>query len=72
MPAIVGGPFKINDNSGVINFGPTLNISPKSTSKSVSGSGGGNSGDFTITNNGININNVLDPDIADQNLGGNI
>lgn len=72
MPSIVGGPFKINENSGVVNFGDTLNISPKSTSKSVSGSGGGNSGDFTITNNGINVNNVFDPDLIDQNLAGNI
>lgn len=72
MPAIVGGPFKINENGGVINFGDTLNISPKSTSKSVSGSGGGNSGDFTIVNNGINMNNVLDPDVVDQNLAGNV
>lgn len=72
MPAIVGGPFKINENGGVINFGDTLNISPKSTSKSVSGSGGGNSGDFTITNNGINANNVFDPDVVDQNLAGNV
>jgi spore germination protein PF len=67
MPAIIGGPFKINSNQGVINFGDSINISPKSTSKSVSGSGGGNTGDFIVTNNGININNTLDPDVADQN-----
>lgn len=72
MPAIVGGPFKINDNGGVINFGATLNISPKSTSKSVSGSGAISSGDFVIKNNGINVNNVFDPDLLDQNLGGNV
>ncbi|MCT8140366.1 spore germination protein [Anaerobacillus sp. CMMVII] len=72
MPAIVGGPFKINENGGVVNFGDALNISPKSTSKSVSGSGGGNSGDFTIVNNGINMNNVADPDVVDQNLAGNV
>jgi spore germination protein PF len=72
MPAIVGGPFKINENGGVINFGDTLNISPKSVSKSVSGSGGGNSGDFTIVNNGLNLNNVLDPDVVDQNQAGNV
>ncbi len=72
MPAIVGGPFKINDNGGVINFGDTLNISPKSTSKSVSGSGSISSGDFVISNNGISVNNTLDPDLADQNVGANV
>lgn len=72
MPSIVTGPFKVNDNGGVINFGDTLNISPKSTSKSVAGSGGGNSGDFTVTNNIANANNVLDPDLVDQNQAANI
>lgn len=61
-----------NENSGVINFGETLNISPKSISKSVSGSGGSNSGDFTMTINGVNVNNTLDPDVVDQNIAGNI
>ncbi|MGO4886741.1 spore germination protein [Anaerobacillus sp. MEB173] len=65
MPSIVG-PFKVNSNSGVMNFGDSLNISPKSNEKSVSGSGGGNTGDFIMTNNGININNMIDPDIIDQ------
>lgn len=71
MPSIVTGPFKVNSNEGVMNFGDSLNISPKSTSKSVSGSGGGISGDFVITNNGFNMNNVADPDVLDQNLGSN-
>ncbi|WP_416148226.1 spore germination protein [Salipaludibacillus sp. HK11] len=70
MPSIVYGPFKINSNNGVLNFGDTLNISPKSTTKAVSGSGGGNTGDFIITNNGINLNNTLDPDVSDQNIAG--
>lgn len=70
MPSIVYGPFKINSNDGVLNFGDTLNISPKATSKTVNGSGGGNAGDFIITNNGINLNNTLDPDVTDQNIAG--
>ncbi|RKL69262.1 hypothetical protein CR203_04335 [Salipaludibacillus neizhouensis] len=70
MPSIVGS-FKINSNGGVINFGDTQNISPKSTTKSVSGSGAGNTGDFIVTNNGININNTADPDVVDQNQTGN-
>ncbi|GAE35442.1 spore germination protein [Halalkalibacter akibai] len=72
MPSIVTGPLKVNSNDGVMNFGDSLNISPKSTSKSVSGSGGGISGDFIITNNGFNINNVADPDLIDQNQSANI
>lgn len=72
MPSIVGGPFKINSNEGVVNFGDALNISPKSASKNVSGSGAGITGDFVITNNGININNIIDPDVADQNQAANI
>ncbi|WP_088105444.1 spore germination protein [Halalkalibacter urbisdiaboli] len=71
MPSIVGGPIKVNSNEGVMNFGDSLNISPKSTNKVVSGSGGGNTGDFIVTNNGFNINNTSDPDVADQNQGGN-
>ncbi len=71
MPSIICGPFKVNENGGIMNFGDALNISPKSVSKSVSGSGGGNSGDFTIVNNGISVNNVLDPDVLDQNQAAN-
>jgi spore germination protein PF len=67
MPSIVG-PIKINSVSGgVINFGDSLNIAPKSTAKSNSGSGGGNTGDFQITNNGFSITNTVDPDVADSN-----
>ncbi|SDH49763.1 spore germination protein [Alteribacillus bidgolensis] len=72
MPSIVLGPFKFNSNDGVINFGDTRNIAPKETSKSISGSGGGNTGDFLLTNNGININNTIDPDVFDQNQTGNV
>lgn len=71
MPSIVGGPFKVNSNGGVMNFGDALNISPKSTLKEVRGSGGGNTGDFIITNNGISISNATDPDVVDQNQAGN-
>jgi spore germination protein PF len=72
MPSIVG-PIKINSVSGgVVNFGDALNNSPKSTSKSVSGSGGGNTGDFIIVNNGISISNSVDPDVKDQNQTANL
>ncbi|UTR10085.1 spore germination protein [Evansella sp. LMS18] len=72
MPSIIGGPIKILSNSGVVNFGDSLNSSPKSTTKTVTGSGSAHTGDFQLTNNGINMNNVLDPDVNDQNQGGNV
>ncbi|MFV8829182.1 spore germination protein [Alkalihalobacterium sp. APHAB7] len=71
MPAIVFGPFKINANDGNISFGDVLNMSPKSASKSVTGSGSAHTGDFMLTWNGININNALDPDVIDQNVTAN-
>ncbi|MBD1380621.1 spore germination protein [Metabacillus arenae] len=71
MPAIIG-PLCINSISGgVVNFGDSFYLSPKSTSKSATGSGGGNTGDFLIVNNGISATNLIDPDVNDQNITGN-
>jgi spore germination protein PF len=72
MPSIVVGPFQFVSNSGTVNFGDTLQISPKSTSKSISGSGGGSNGNSVINNNGISISNSVDPDIADSNTTANV
>lgn len=71
MPSIVG-PIKINSVSGgVVNFGDSFYLSPKSASKSVSGSGVGNTGDIHIVNNGISVTNSLDPDVNSQNQTAN-
>ncbi|MDQ0162378.1 spore germination protein [Bacillus alveayuensis] len=71
MPAIVG-PIKINSVSGgVVNFGDSFYLSPKSASKSISGSGSGNTGDFHIVNNGFSISSGVDPDVNDQNQTAN-
>ncbi|EME76044.1 spore germination protein [Bacillus sonorensis] len=71
MPAIVG-PIKINSISGgVVNFGDSFYLSPKSTSKSALGSGAGNTGDFLIVNNGLNATNYIDPDVSDSDVVGN-
>lgn len=71
MPAIVG-PIKINEISGgIVNFGDTFFLSPKSESKSVSGSGSGNTGDFHIVNNVFSISSGIDPDVNDQNQTAN-
>lgn len=54
MPCIIKGPVIIEENSGtVVQCAHT--ISPISTSKTVSGSGGGNTGSFLIENNFISI-----------------
>ncbi|MCM3653464.1 spore germination protein [Metabacillus litoralis] len=72
MTSIVG-PIKINSVSGgVVTSGDTFNISPKSTSKTISGSGGGNTGNFIIVNNGISITNGVDPDVKDQDQTANL
>ncbi|MFH5185100.1 spore germination protein [Paenibacillus sp. TAB 01] len=65
MPSIVLS-VNINSNSGTVNFGDTLSISPTSSTKSVSGQGGSNTGNLVNTLNGANVNNVLDPSLIDQ------
>lgn len=65
MPAIVG-PIKLNNSGGIVHFGDTLNVSPKSSTKSMTGSGGSITGDFVLTNNLFNLNQALDPDLVDQ------
>ncbi len=71
MPSIVGA-VNINSNSGTVNFGDALNISPKSVSKSFSGSGGGNNGNVVNTFNGISFTNTAEPSVVDQLQAANI
>jgi spore germination protein PF len=71
MPAIVG-PININSvGGGVVNFGDSFYLSPKSTSKTNAGSGALNTGNWIITNNGLSSTNPFDPDVADQNITAN-
>ncbi|WP_070119864.1 spore germination protein [Bacillus marinisedimentorum] len=70
MPSIVG-PVNINEASGVVNFGDTFYVSPKSTGKTYAGSGGFNTGNFVNTNNGLSSTNTGDPDAADSNVSAN-
>jgi hypothetical protein len=44
-------------SGGIVNFGGAVCISPISVTKSVSGSGGGNTGDQIITSTGLNSTN---------------
>lgn len=67
MPSIILAPIKITGNDGELVFGDVLQITPKSTTKTYSGSGGSNTGDFSANFNFISFTNTLDPDIADSN-----
>ncbi|WP_129709706.1 spore germination protein [Priestia megaterium] len=56
---------------GIVTFGDTYYVSPKSNTKSASGSGGGNTGVFVNTNSVVSGTNTIDPDFSDQNSAGN-
>ncbi|AIE59292.1 spore germination protein [Bacillus methanolicus] len=67
MPAFIG-PVQILNiaGSGIVQFGDALFISPKSNTKSHSGSGASNTGGILVTINGISITNVIDSNLIDQ------
>ncbi len=71
MPAIIGPVQIINVSGGVVQFGDTVFISPKSASKTSHGSGSGNIGGFVVTNNGLSGTNTLDSNLIDQPVSGN-
>jgi spore germination protein PF len=71
MPAIIGPVQITNVSGGVVQFGDSLFISPKSASKSSSGAGAGNTGIGIFTANGFSVNNVLDTNVVDQPITGN-
>ncbi|WP_170006680.1 spore germination protein [Bacillus fonticola] len=71
MPAIVGPVVINNQVGGEIQFGDTFYVSPKSATKLLNGSGGGNTGGIVITNNGISVNNTFDVNGVDQPITGN-
>lgn len=71
MPAITGPVQIIHVGSGTVQFGDTLYISPKSNSKTNSGSGGFNTGCLVVTNSGLSASNVLDTNLIDQPTVGN-
>jgi spore germination protein PF len=73
MPAMIIGGIKVTNVSGngTVNMGDVLQIAPKSTTKTNSGAGGGNSGDFLQTNTFCSVVNILDPDGVDSGVKGN-
>lgn len=72
MPAIIG-PVQIFSigSGGVAHFADALVISPKSNSKTNSGSGGFNTGGLIVANNGLSASNVVDTNLVDQPVIGN-
>lgn len=66
MPSVIGGPINITGAEGVVNFGDSFYIAPKSVGKTSAGSGGFNTGNFVWTYNGISATNSIDPDLVDQ------
>ncbi|MCJ8005971.1 spore germination protein [Lederbergia wuyishanensis] len=71
MPAIVGPVQIVNVGGGVVHFGDSAVISPKSASKTSEGSGSGNTGGFIITLNGASVNPTVDSNLVDQPTIGN-
>jgi spore germination protein PF len=71
MPAILGPVQIVNVGGGIVQFGDTVYISPKSSSKTYSGSGGFNTGGIIVTNTGLSGTNVLDTNLIDQPIAGN-
>ncbi|MFY0779899.1 spore germination protein [Peribacillus simplex] len=71
MPAIIGPVQIFNVAQGNLLFGDCAVISPKSSSKSVTGSGSGNTAAIVFTANGLNGSNVLDINGVDQPITGN-
>ncbi|GGG09840.1 spore germination protein [Paenibacillus abyssi] len=69
MPAFVGN-IKIVSvgSSAIVQFGDAIFLSPKSTSKTFAGSGSFNTGDFPLTNSGLNMTNTLDNDVIDDTV----
>lgn len=66
MPSVIGGPINITRADGVVNFGDSFYVSPKSVSKTYSGAGGSNTGNVVFETNGVSATNTFDPDAVDQ------
>jgi spore germination protein PF len=71
MPAIIGPVQIVNVSGGIVQFGDSLYISPKTGTKTAGGAGGFNTGGLVITNNGLSGTNVLDTNLVDQPIAGN-
>ncbi|MEH7356949.1 spore germination protein [Neobacillus drentensis] len=65
--SVVPFPVKIDIVSGgIVQFGPSVFFSPKSASKTNSGSGADNLGVLVNTVTGVSTTNTIDSDVLDQ------
>jgi spore germination protein PF len=71
MPAIVGPLQIMNVGGGVVHFGDTAFVSPKSSTKTTTGSGAFTTGAFVLANNFFSINTTFDSAVIDQPTIGN-
>jgi spore germination protein PF len=71
MPIVINHVVIPNVTGGVVTFGDTYYVSPKSNSKTAQGSGSSNTGICVNTNSGLSNTNTLDPDGSDQTGFGN-
>jgi hypothetical protein len=66
MPSLIGSVNIESVGGGAFTVGDVIRISPNDSSKTTSGSGGFNTGDYMFVSNKKNVTNVNDPDISDQ------
>lgn len=71
MPAIIGPVQIISVSGGAVQFGDAAWISPKTTSKTFTGSGSFNTGCLVFSASGLSGTNVLDTNLIDQPIAGN-
>ncbi|MBE3568731.1 MAG: spore germination protein [Bacillales bacterium] len=71
MPSLVGSVQVIHVSNGVVQFGDSAFISPKSASRSSAGSGGFNTGPFIVTYSGFSTSPTFTGSVLDQPLSGN-
>lgn len=69
MPSVIIGGVEVTSvgGNGTVNMGDVLQIAPKSTAKSNSGAGGGNTGNFLQTNTFCSVTNTFDADLNGSN-----
>ncbi|NBJ71368.1 spore germination protein [Clostridium sp. 1xD42-85] len=73
MPSIIRS-VKVNRVGipGIINFGNSFYVAPKSASDTNTGSGSLNTGDFINSNSGFSSTNSYDADVNDKNMNSNM
>ncbi|MEJ9212375.1 spore germination protein [Bacillus smithii] len=71
MPSVIGSAQFIHVSNGVVQFGDTAFISPKSATRTSAGAGGFNTGPFIVTYSGLSTNPTVTTSVFDQPLTGN-